>query len=457
MDTPTDTIAAIATAPGEAGVAIVRVSGSACLAIADSVFRCAGAKPSERPSHTIVHGHITSHHADLDEVLLLIMRAPHSYTAEDVIEIQGHGGNVAARRILRRVLDAGARLAEPGEFTMRAFLSGRIDLLQAEAVLDLVRAQSDRAASAAVEQLEGGLSRRFNNLYDELMSLTADLEASLDFPDDELPPLLLPDVLRRMEKTAADTKALSATWDEGHLLREGALVVISGRPNVGKSTLLNTLLGKERAIVSQIPGTTRDTIEEGLAMDGIPVRLVDTAGLRDPQSEVELEGIRRTRLHMEKADLHLYLIDASRPLNDDDRAQLRELTGEPCIVVLNKIDLGEAVKADHVPGLTAVSTSLVNEVGVGELREAMRRKLEAGLDMSVPPHAVVSERHRQLLVAASGDVEKAIDLVRRNTDEGVPLASSHLRAALVALGAVTGRAFNDDLLSSIFSKFCIGK
>ena len=289
--------------------------------------------------------------ANLDEVLLLIMRSPQSYTAEDVIELQGHGGNVAAKRILRRALDAGARMAEPGEFTKRAFINGRIDLLQAEAVLDLVHAGSDRAAAAAIEQLEGKLSCSFNEIYDSLVSVAADLEATLDFPDDELPESTMPELSRRLnDSRILRIGNLISTWDEGHILREGALVVISGKPNVGKSTMMNTLLGRDRAIVSQIPGTTRDTIEERYVLDGIPLRLVDTAGLRETQCEIEQEGVRRARAQLQKADLHLYLVDASTPLDDDDRDHLAALKSEKCVVVLNKSDLGRVVLPDQIPG-----------------------------------------------------------------------------------------------------------
>lgn len=457
MTTFEDTIAAIATAPGEGGVAIVRISGPNSLNIADDLFRCARPKPSSRPSHVILHGHVRDSSGDLDEALLLIMRSPQSYTAEDVIEIQCHGGSLAARRILRRVVDAGARLAEPGEFTKRAFLNGRMDLVQAEAVLDIVRARSERAAAAALDQLEGKLSERINALYDQLMSVTADIEATLDFPEDELPATTIAEILARLaaaEKSAAD---LLSTWDEGHLLRAGALVVIAGKPNVGKSTLLNGLLGRPRAIVSHLPGTTRDTIEEGLVIDGIPIRLVDTAGLRDAESEVEQEGIRRTIAHIEKADLHLYVLDASRRLAHDDTAQLGKLSPATCVVVLNKVDLGTAVKPADLNVLTCVQTCLVRGTGVEDVRDAIRAKLESNIDVSAPPHAVISERHRQLLRNAQQDINMAIGLLKADPEEAAAIAASHLRSALEAVGSITGRVYQEELLANIFSRFCIGK
>ncbi|MBN1268818.1 MAG: tRNA uridine-5-carboxymethylaminomethyl(34) synthesis GTPase MnmE [Kiritimatiellae bacterium] len=503
MNTADDTIAAIATAAGEGGISIVRISGARALPIADALFRGAGPKPSQRPSHVVLHGHITckdpegratpsafaarrrpaeprlggppaspgealragtprptSHHSghpDVDEVLLVIMRAPHTYTREDVVEIQGHGGQVAARRILRRVLDAGARLAEPGEFTRRAFLNGRLDLLQAEAVLDLVRARSDRAAAAALEQLDGALSAKFNQLYEELLAAAADLEATLDFPEEDVPQAILDTLPARLDSASTQIASLLAMWDEGKLLREGALVVIAGRPNVGKSTMLNALLGMPRAIVSCMPGTTRDTIEEGLVLDGIPVRLVDTAGLRDVACEVEREGVQRAREHIRRADIHIYMIDASQPLAKDDEGHVTLLDPARSVIVLNKTDLGRALTASRLPGYTAVETSLTQGVGVQLVRDALRSKLEADLDLSVPPHAVISERHRRLLLEANATIREARELLAEGRDDFAVLVAERLRTAIESIGQATGRSLDEGLLDAVFSRFCIGK
>ena len=452
-----DTIAAIATAPGEGGVAIVRVSGPDAIKIADMIFRGPPPRPSERATHTIAHGSIVdAAGAEIDDVILLIMRSPQSYTAEDVIEIQGHGGNVAAKRILRRALDAGARMAEPGEFTKRAFLNGRIDLLQAEAVLDLVRAGSDRAAAAAIEQLEGKLSRKFDEVYDSLVAIAADVEATLDFPDDELPATVVPELAERLNSAAKRIDELLSTWDEGHILREGALVVISGKPNVGKSTMMNALLGRDRAIVSQIPGTTRDTIEERLVLDGIPLRLVDTAGLRETECEVEQEGVRRARAQLQKADLHLHVVDASKTLDDDDRNHLAALKSEKCVVVLNKSDLGRVMLPGHISGMTVVSASLITGTGLDDIRRQITKKLTAGINLSVQPRASISERHRRLLVDAQDEIHEALGLINQQSGD-IVLAADRLRDALEHLGLVTGKVYHDELLASIFSRFCIGK
>ena len=452
-----DTIAAITTAPGEGGVAIVRVSGPDALKIADAVFRGPAPKPSERPTHTVVHGYVVdANDSKIDEVLLLIMRSPQSYTMEDVIEFQGHGGNVAAKRILRHVLCFGARLAEPGEFTKRAFLNGRIDLVQAEAVLDLVHAGSDRAAMAAVEQLEGKLSKEFNDVYDSLVNIAADLEATFDFSEDELPTSTMPELESRLNEVYRQIAHLISTWDEGHMLREGALVVISGKPNVGKSTMMNALLGRDRAIVSHLPGTTRDIIEERLVIKGIPLRLVDTAGLRETECEIEQEGVRRALFHIQKADLHLCLIDASQPLDENDCKQIAKLKSEKCIVVLNKIDLGNAVRPEQISDMTAVRTSLVKGDGVDEVRLLIAKKFSKEINTNIPPHATISERHRKLLVDARCEIEEAFSLFKEKSDH-VVLVADRLRDAIELIGMVTGKIYHDELIASIFSRFCVGK
>jgi len=457
MTSVDDTIAAIGTAPGDAGISIVRVSGPEAMTIADRVIRCRGAKPSHRPGGTFLYGHTAADEGDVDEVLVLIMRAPHSYTCEDMVEIQGHGGTESAKRNLRAVLDAGARLAEPGEFTRRAFLNGRIDLVQAEAVLDLIRARSDRAAKMALEQLEGRLSRQFNELYEHLIAIAADMEATLDFPEDELPAGVLVDVHSRLHAQSRIVELLIKTCEEGRYLREGAKVVIAGRPNVGKSTLLNSLLGSERAIVSSIPGTTRDTIEEGLTLDGIPLRLVDTAGLRATADEIESEGIRRARLHLEKADLYLYVIDASAPVEEEDLGLIRGLKRDRALVVLNKTDLGQAVKPSDLPGYDCVSTSLQTGAGLEALGRELARMLQHGEPWSSMPHATVSERHRQLLARARSELATAARILAEQGEDGVAQASANVREAIASLGEITGKVYQDELLTAIFSRFCIGK
>ncbi len=452
--TTNDTIAAIATAPGEAGIAIIRVSGPASLAIADQLF-IGAPPPSRRPAGSCLHGWLRSTAQTLDEILLLSMPAPRSYTREDVVEFQCHGGMVSARRILQAVLKLGARLAEPGEFTRRAFLNGRLDLVQAEAVLDLIRARTDRAAAAAVEQLEGRLSSSFNDIYASLSELNADLEVMLDFSEDDLTPEVMPGACSSLRSIHARIQQLLETWQEGHLLREGALVVISGKPNVGKSTLLNGLLGKERAIVSPAPGTTRDIIEENLVLDCIPLRLVDTAGLRLTDCDIESQGVKRARHYMAQADLHIYMVDASQSLQEDDRENLGQLEPGRTILILNKTDLGRCAHIDPRLYADLISACLIRQEGLSEIRRSISQRL--GAISGRPAQAVIAERHRQILLVVSEEILSALSLLETGREEVLIPCALHLRTALESLGTITGKTYYDALLDSIFSRFCIGK
>ncbi len=451
----TDTIAALATAPGEGAISIVRLTGPASLAIADHIFRGKGAPPSQRPAQSFMHGTLISASGLADEVILLIYRAPHSYTREDAIEIQGHGGSVAAKRILRTVLESGARMAEPGEFTKRAFLSGRIDLLQAEAVLDLIRARTDRAADAALEQMNGALSSAFNELYDQTLTLASHLEATLDFSEDELPESVIQEGVAQRLSVEAKFKSLLDSWDEGHLLREGALVVISGKPNVGKSTLLNALVGKERAIVNPIAGTTRDTIEEQIVINGFPVRIVDTAGLRETPCEIEKEGVSRAVSAVKHSDCNIYVVDGTIGMDAEDLSNMLSSASNRSIIVLNKFD-STHFKTDQslLTNRSIINISAQTGEGIDRLKQAITDRL--GVSGGSRPHAVISERHRFLLVSAHKDVVEAGLLLSRLTPEPA-LAASRLRGALETLGEVTGRIYHDELLNTIFSRFCIGK
>jgi len=456
-----ETIAAISTAPGEGGIAIVRVSGPSALLIADQVFRCDAPVPSDRPGGTFVHGFVhqpgpPADQSDVDEAILLIYRSPKSYTREDVIELQGHGGRVSARRILAAVLRAGARMAEPGEFTQRAFLSGRLDLLQAEAVMDLISSKSDRMASAAVEQLEGRLSATIDELYASLLDVGGDMEATLDFGEDELPAATIPQILKDLNDIVASLQALLDTWQEGHILREGALVVIAGRPNVGKSTLMNALLGKDRAIVTPTAGTTRDTLEESVVIDGIPIRLVDTAGLHSSQCHIEQEGMRRASASMTRADLVLRVLDSSLELSEDEMKNLRNMDPSTSLLILNKSDLPAHPTLSDVRDLEVLSCSLAQNRGVDELRREIVRKLGISPALDTP-HATISERHRTFLLTSLEALNEGADILRTKGEEDVAIAASCVRSALETLGEMTGRTYTDDLLSNVFSRFCIGK
>lgn len=448
-----DTIAAISTAPGSSGIAIVRCAGPDSLAIADQIIRCKGTPPSDRPGGTFLYGKVVAENIEIDEAVVLIFRAPHSYTRDDLVEIQGHGGQTSARRILQAILAQGARPADPGEFTRRAFLNGRIDLVQAEAVADLIRARSDRAASAAVEQLEGHLSIQLNALYDHLMAAVADLEASLDFEEGELPANILANIDTQLLSVCTQIKVLLDTWEEGHLLREGARVVIAGQPNVGKSTLMNGLLGKNRSIVTHLPGTTRDTIEETLIIAGIPIRLTDTAGLRDSSCIVEQQGVTRATTSIEQADLVLYLVDASEPVTDADQRNLARLDPQRALIVWTKTDLINRVPISPDPRFKPLHCSATKNIGIDSLRQALCAKLGR---VDTPPHAVISGRHRALLTQAQALIVEARRLAAEDETLLVPAADC-LRNAIEQMGTVTGRTFTTDLLDNIFSRFCIGK
>jgi tRNA modification GTPase len=455
--TTDDTVTAIATAPGEAGISIVRLSGPDSYRIADDVFRCRGPRPSQRAPFTFVHGHVMDGDTPLDEVLLLLMRAPRSYTGEDAVEFQGHGGPVSAKRILRRLLDAGARLAEPGEFTKRAFLNGRMDLLQAEAVLDLIHARSERAAAVAMDQLEGRLTSYFNSIYGRLLSIATDIEASLDFPEDDIALNVVRECFTRLSNCKTGIDSLLSTWDSGHLLRDGASIVISGKPNVGKSSIMNALLGSDRAIVSHIPGTTRDVIEEGFVMDGVFLRLIDTAGLRNSDDEIEREGIRRARRQIERADFVLYVVDASSPISEQEMDEIAALDRSRTIIVMNKADLVTGVVINSVFA-NSICTSATTGTGISDLRTGIQAMLEAVIGTRAPPHQIViSERHRRLLMEAKNAVEEAIGLSKQDAESSAVLMAECVRSAMEQLGMATGRVYHDELLNSIFSRFCIGK
>lgn len=453
-----DTIAAVATAAGDGALSVLRVSGPAAFAVADVVFRCAGAPASMRPSHSAVHGQILDDSGSvIDDALLVTMRGPHSYTGEDVVEFQCHGGRVTPSRVLRRLLASGCRLAEPGEFTRRAFLNGRMDLSQAEAVCDLIRARSERAASLALEQLSGRFGQRIASAYARLVSVRARIEASLDFPDEDLPSLNFAGMRAELSALSGELRSLAGTARGGRILRDGAKVVIMGLPNVGKSSLFNALLGFNRSIVFHAPGTTRDTIEEFLEVDGLPIRLVDTAGLREPSCEVEAEGVRRAESEIASSDMRIMVVDGSLNPTDKELASIFLPAMPPLILVRNKCDLPPSPAWDPVcEGRTCVSVSVLHYIGIESLVNKLEDKLRAVPGVSSVGGYAVSERHSGLLSAASGEISTATDQLS-SPQVDYPIVALRLRNATDSLGRIVGSDVDEDLLDSIFSKFCIGK
>ncbi len=457
--TESDTIAAIATPPGEAGLSVIRVSGRDAIPIVQRAFLPAGRSQTtlpNAPSHTIHYGHVVRHGQRIDEVLVAVMRAPRTFTREDVVEVSCHGGTFVTRQVLDTLLAAGARLAQPGEFTRRAFLNGRIDLTQAEAIADLIHARTELALAAANEQLAGTLSRKLIPLRDSLISVLAHVEAHIDFPDEDISPDTRDQLLARIDAGLGITDSLLATAREGQVLRRGVRAVIVGRPNAGKSSLLNQLLGHDRAIVSPIAGTTRDTIEETANIRGIPVVFIDTAGLRHPGDPLELEGIRRTRAAADRAELILHLLDGSLPLDPTDASFLAEFSSRPRIVIANKSDLPRQLAPGHrtedVCNLLPISCATGD--GLETLKDAIAVRIRSG-GVDVRPEIAINARHEDALRRSREALARAREALASGLSVEWPAID--LRISVTAIGDIVGNTTTDDLLDVIFSQFCLGK
>lgn len=453
-----DTIAAIATPIGEGGLAVVRLTGAEALPVADRIFVPAGktsAKPSSAATHTIHYGKIVRNGTMVDEVLLAVLRAPRTFTREDTVEISCHGGLLPAKLVLDAALAGGARLAEPGEFTKRAFLNGRLDLAQAEAVADLIHSRTELALAAANEQLDGKLSQRINQLRDDMMNTLAHVEAHIDFPEEDIAPETRTQIVGRLEKGIALMDGLLRTASEGQILRRGIRAAIVGRPNAGKSSLLNQLLGHERAIVSHIPGTTRDTIEETANIRGLPVVFIDTAGLREARDEIEAEGIRRSRESLARADLVVHVMDASEPLAAADETFLQEFSSKRRILVKNKADLPEKLNMPGKIPSIVVEVCCLSGKGIEALKDAIKEMIWAGKIEAGMLQVMVNARHQDALRRAREATDRAIQALR--ADESLEFAASDLHIAVNAIGEIVGKTATEDLLDSIFSQFCIGK
>lgn len=455
----TDTIAAVATAMSSAGIGIIRISGAEAISVADRIFRgVKGKKLADAHTHTACYGHIVDQGEVLDEVLALVMRAPHSYTAEDTVEIDCHGGVLVMRRILDAVLRSGARAAEPGEFTRRAFLNGRIDLSQAEAVMDVIHAQNDYAMRASIGQLGGSVSRRIRELREQILYEIAYIESALDDPEHISLDGYQEELQRKLEPVIITVEKLLASADHGRVMAEGIRTVILGKPNAGKSSLMNVLLGEERAIVTDIAGTTRDTLEEHIYLHGISLNIIDTAGIRETEDLVEQIGVSRARQMADQADLIIYVVDGSKPLDQNDETIMELIQGRRAIVLLNKSDLQVEVSQEDLErrtGQKILAVSAKEETGIEELERQIEEMFYgSGLDFNNEV-MITNARHKEALA----ETLKSLQMVKRGIEDGMPedFLTIDLMDAYSHLGSILGESVEDDLVNEIFSKFCTGK
>ena len=459
-----DTISAIATPNGEGGIGIIRLSGPLAIPISTVLFH-PSRQISDIKSYTIHHGHVIDPESNqvVDEVLLNVFRSPKSYTTEDMVEFNCHGGSIILRRVLELTLKHGARIADPGEFTKRAFLNGRIDLAQAEAVIDLIQAKSDIARQMAVDQLDGKLSQTIESINDQIIGLLAETEAMVDFPDEDLDFMDFSKILQSSKEIRLALDELIATANDGRIIREGINCAILGKPNVGKSSLLNALLETDRAIVTEIPGTTRDTIEESVSISGIPLNLIDTAGIRETDNLIEQHGVERSKSFLAEADLLLVMISAADPMDNVDIDLLNSTVDRKAVIILNKIDLPMRTLPvqvkEQVQNKQIIETSVLHSKGVENLKSAILTEVLVSHDVGDPRTSVstivTNVRHYDALRRAKADLSCAIDsLCQRQSPEFVAL---DLRGCLDQLGEIVGKTTNEDILGRIFSQFCVGK
>ncbi|WP_054958293.1 tRNA uridine-5-carboxymethylaminomethyl(34) synthesis GTPase MnmE [Paenibacillus dakarensis] len=455
-----DTIAAISTAVGEGGIAIIRVSGPEAIMEVEKIFK-SKTRLTEADSHTVHYGHIMDpvSRDNLEEVLVTVMRAPRSFTTEDVVEISAHGGVIAVKRVMDLLLQQNIRLAEPGEFTKRAFLNGRIDLSQAEAVIDLIRSKSDRAFSVALKQVEGTLSRKIKDLRHTLVETLAHIEVNIDYPEHDVESLTSEFIKDKSRFVMDEIDKLLKTAQEGKILREGITTAIVGRPNVGKSSLLNTLAHDNKAIVTDIPGTTRDVIEEFVTINNIPLKLLDTAGIRETMDVVEKIGVERSKHAVSEADLILLVLNANEPLHEDELELMEQIRGRQCIVIMNKMDLPSQLDMDIVrrfyPDELIVPMSVKAQEGIDRLEDAISRLFFSGKIEGGDLTYVSNVRHIALLKKAKKSLMDAYEAA----DQYIPIDMIQIdvRLAWEQLGEILGEAVGDSLIDQIFSQFCLGK
>ena len=454
-----DTIAAVATAMGEGGIGIVRISGENALSILEKVFCSVKNRPTE--NRKLTYGFVTDNFTGekIDEVMAVYMKAPHSYTAEDVVEIQCHGSIVSLRKILALVLKNGARLAEPGEFTKRAFLNGRLDLSQAEAVIDLVRAKSDKTFDVALSQLEGSFSKKIKEIRSDLVDILVNITVNIDYPDEDIEVITYENLISGLGNVKAKVDSLLATADTGRILREGLNIAIIGKPNVGKSSLMNALLRETRAIVTEIPGTTRDTIEEALTIRNIPVKLTDTAGIRHTDDVIEKIGIEKSKESFNKADLVIFMVDNSRPLDDEDREIIEYIGDRKVLAVINKTDLETRLDISEIkrklPNGIFIETSMAREDGISRIEDEIENLVYGGKVKQNDSMMVTNVRHKALLEEASSALRDAASMA--GAGEALEFLEIDVNRAYEALGEIIGEAVNEDIINEVFARFCLGK
>ena len=462
MQTEFDTIAAISTAPGEGAIGIVRISGDLAISIASSIYQCGTKQLEEQKTHTIHYGHIVDPKSGevYDEVMVSVLRAPKTFTREDIVEINCHGGIVAINRVLQLVLRMGARLAEPGEFTKRAFLNGRIDLSQAEAVMDLIRAKTDKSMQLAMRQLDGQLSHLIQNLRQEILNTLAQVEVNIDYPEyDDVEEMTLQLLREKTQQVLQGIRGLLNTASQGKILRDGLKTAIVGRPNVGKSSLLNVLLREEKAIVTDIAGTTRDTIEEYVNVRGVPLQLIDTAGIRETDDIVEKIGVERSRKALKEADFVLLLLNQSETLQEEDIRLLETTKGMKRIILFNKTDLPSKLSKEDIAPYAQVeeivTTSMLNKEGIDQLEEKIAGYFFQGQMNERDATYLSNTRHIALLEKA----EQALVEVQNGIEMEMPvdLIQIDFTRAWDLLGEITGDSVQDELLTQLFSQFCLGK
>ena len=454
------TIVSISTAPGIGGIGIIRMSGENTFKILDKIFKQKNPKNiDEIPGYTIKYGHIVDGEKNIDEVLVSFFKAPKSYTTEDMCEINSHGGTVVMRRILDLCLKNGAELAEPGEFTKRAFLGGRIDLSQAESIIDIINAKSDREAKEGIKQLEGFLSERINEIKNSLLEIMTNIEVSIDYPEYDTPEVTNNEILETINTSKEKLEELKKSFDNGKIIKQGIKTVIIGKPNAGKSSLLNAILKEDRAIVTEIEGTTRDTIEEFVTINGIPLNLIDTAGIREAKDEVEMIGIEKSKKLAEDADLIIAIFDSSKDFTKEDLEILEIVKNKKTIIILNKIDLEQKITLEN-PKLETFNKNIINisaknKIGLESLFEKITDMFnldEINLDNDI---VITNERHKNLISKAIDNLDKAENIVKNGMP--VDIIAISLKDTLSNLGAITGEEAGEEIINEIFKRFCLGK